>query len=67
MKSHLVIDGNAFYEVDDECIRRKKEAGKREESYTNAELSDKIKALKQRKERIKNEENDSGPAESLRS
>ncbi|SDF07173.1 hypothetical protein [Marvinbryantia formatexigens] len=24
MKSHIVIDGNAFYEVDEECLRRKK-------------------------------------------
>nr|WP_296834165.1 hypothetical protein [uncultured Marvinbryantia sp.] len=23
MKSHIVIDGNAFYEVDEECLLRK--------------------------------------------
>lgn len=25
MKSHIVIDGNAFYEVDEECLQRKRE------------------------------------------
>lgn len=25
MKTHVVIDGNAFYEVDEECMNRKKE------------------------------------------
>ena len=25
MKTHVVIDGNAFYEVDEECLNRKKE------------------------------------------
>lgn len=24
MKTHIVIDGNAFYEVDEECMKRKK-------------------------------------------
>ncbi len=23
MKKHIVIEGNAFYEVDEECLRRK--------------------------------------------
>lgn len=25
MKTHVVIDGNAFYEVDEECMNRKNE------------------------------------------
>ena len=25
MKKHIVIDGNAFYEVDEECLRVKQE------------------------------------------
>lgn len=25
MKSHIVIDGNAFYEVDEECLQRKRD------------------------------------------
>ena len=25
MKTHVVIDGNAFYEVDEDCMNRKKE------------------------------------------
>lgn len=24
MRSHIVIDGNAFYEIDDECVERKR-------------------------------------------
>lgn len=24
MKGRIVIDGNAFYEIDDECMRKKK-------------------------------------------
>lgn len=23
MKTHIVIDGNAFYEIDEECLRQK--------------------------------------------
>lgn len=29
MKSHIVIDGNAFYEVDEECLQRRKREAKR--------------------------------------
>lgn len=25
MKAHLVVDGNAFYEIDDDCVRRKEQ------------------------------------------
>lgn len=25
MKSHIVIDGNAFYEIDEECLRQKRD------------------------------------------
>ena len=25
MKTHIVIDGNAFYEIDEECMRQKME------------------------------------------
>ncbi len=25
MKSHIVINGNAFYEVDEECLKRQKQ------------------------------------------
>lgn len=25
MKTHIVIDGNAFYEIDEECLRQKME------------------------------------------
>lgn len=25
MKSHTVMEGNAFYEIDEECVRRKQE------------------------------------------
>lgn len=31
MASHFVIDGNAFYEVDDECMRQREESLKKEE------------------------------------
>ena len=29
MATHLVIDGNAFYEIDDECMKKKTEALKK--------------------------------------
>ena len=25
MKTHIVIDGNAFYEIDEECLKKKQE------------------------------------------
>lgn len=31
MKSKIIIDGNAFYEVDEECMERKKKLEKDEE------------------------------------
>ncbi len=41
MKSHIVINGNAFYEIDEECLRkqeqeRKKQQVKREGMRENA-------------------------------
>ena len=36
MRSKLILDGNAFYEIDEECMERKrkeeKEEGEKEES-----------------------------------
>lgn len=29
MKTHIVIDGNAFYEIDEECMRQKMEKEQR--------------------------------------
>ena len=29
MASRIVIDGNAFYEIDEDCMKRKREAEKR--------------------------------------
>ena len=26
MKTHIVIDGNAFYEVDEECLKKKEQS-----------------------------------------
>jgi len=31
MKTRLIIDGNAFYEVDEECLLRKREEEERAE------------------------------------
>ena len=31
MKSKLIIDGNAFYEVDEECLEKKKQEEKKKE------------------------------------
>lgn len=31
MNSRLIIDGNAFYEVDDDCLKRKREQEDKEE------------------------------------
>lgn len=31
MTSHLVIDGNAFYEIDDECMKKKQAIQKKQE------------------------------------
>lgn len=30
MKTHIVIDGNAFYEIDEECLKQKKEKKERQ-------------------------------------
>lgn len=32
VKTHIVIDGNAFYEIDEECMRKKEEARKKKDS-----------------------------------
>ncbi len=31
MKSKLIIDGNAFYEVDEECLEKKRQEEKKKE------------------------------------
>ena len=31
MTSHLVMDGNAFYEIDDECMKKKQAIQKKQE------------------------------------
>lgn len=36
MGSHIVIDGNAFYEVDDDCLERKRKELQREKKRGNA-------------------------------
>lgn len=32
MKTHIVIDGNAFYEVDEECLEAKKKQAEQQEA-----------------------------------
>ena len=52
MKSHFVIDGNAFYEVDDECMRRKKESPKedrRQEKKQSKQRTDEKKGVNAKK------------------
>lgn len=41
MTSHLVIDGNAFYEIDDECMRKQERLKKQEqkEQINRSDLS----------------------------
>ncbi len=42
MKTRLIIDGNAFYEVDEECLlRRKQEEERVEKENTQKEKADK--------------------------
>ncbi len=36
MGSHIVIDGNAFYEVDDDCLERRKRELQREKKKGSA-------------------------------
>ena len=35
MSSRIIIDGNAIYEVDEECLRKKKEKEQEEEHESN--------------------------------
>lgn len=31
MKTHIVIDGNAFYEIDEECMKKKEQRMKKQQ------------------------------------
>lgn len=35
MKSHIVINGNAFYEVDEECMERQKQENEKQTESGN--------------------------------
>lgn len=37
MKTRLIIDGNAFYEVDEECMKRKEEKENKEKEKKEKE------------------------------
>lgn len=54
MTSHLVIDGNAFYEIDDECMKKKKELLKKQEKQEQREKIDRQDLLIQKK-KLKND------------
>ncbi len=54
MTSHLVIDGNAFYEIDDECMKKKKELLKKQEKQEQREKIDRQDFLIQKK-KLKND------------
>lgn len=54
MTSHLVIDGNAFYEIDDECMKKKKELLKKQEKQEQREKIDRKDLLIQKK-KLKND------------
>lgn len=40
MKLKLIKEGNAFYEVDEECIERKRREGENEEEYVYEEQAE---------------------------
>ena len=46
MSSRIIIDGNAIYEVDEECLRKKKEKEQEEEHEKQQEKRKKIKHKK---------------------
>ena len=37
MRTKLVIDGNAVYEIDEECVERKKREGNEKKCYEDCE------------------------------
>ncbi len=46
MATHLVIDGNAFYEIDDECMKKKTEALKKRQTQEKKSQEDEKKEKK---------------------
>lgn len=47
MKSHIVIQGNAFYEVDEACVEDQKR--KKEQIQTETDVQKKTRRQKERK------------------
>ena len=48
MKTHIVIDGNAFYEIDEECMRQKMENEQKKIQKKQRELQKKRPELEDR-------------------
>lgn len=48
MKTHVVIDGNAFYEIDEECMKQKEEQNRKkmEKKQRTAQKEQNIKNRK---------------------
>ncbi len=55
MGTHIVIDGNAFYEVDEECLKRlaSKEAGRKVKGMGNSRENQPAAYQKSRPESVK--------------
>ncbi|MDO4454363.1 MAG: hypothetical protein Q4B90_07705 [Eubacteriales bacterium] len=49
MTSHLVIDGNAFYEIDDECMKKKQEIQKKQEKEERGDKKNGSALLKEKR------------------
>ena len=56
VKTHIVIDGNAFYEIDEECMRQKMENEQKKMQKKQRELQKQRPELDDRRENEKSKE-----------
>lgn len=47
MKNHIVIDGNAFYEIDEECMRQKESEKRQQKNRRTGDMTNRNAGKKQ--------------------